>query len=77
MLEVKLNEPSTAVLTSQVGQKPEEPINSDTNGRAMSTQGVYILDRIREKVFEHSEVAVKDERPLEKRRAKRNHVEMR
>jgi hypothetical protein len=43
----------------------------------MSTQGVCILDRIRKKVFEHSEVAVKDERPLEKRRAKRNYVEVR
>jgi Retroviral aspartyl protease len=88
MPEVKLNEPSTAVLASQVGQKLEEPmlvkesnhqdsISSDTNGRAMLTQGVCTLDGIREKVFEHSEVVVKDERPLEKRRAKRNHVEVR
>jgi hypothetical protein len=42
--EVKLNEPSTAVLASQVGQKPEEPI---------PTQGVCILDGIRKKVFEY------------------------
>jgi hypothetical protein len=35
------------------------------------------LNGIREKVFEHSEVVVKDERPLEKRRAKRNYVEVR
>jgi hypothetical protein len=37
MLEVKLNEPSTAVLTLQVGQMPEKPINSDTNGEAIPT----------------------------------------
>jgi Retroviral aspartyl protease len=77
MLEVKLNESSTTVLALQVGQKPEEPISSDTIRRAMSTQGVCTLDGIREKVFEHSEVAVKDERPLKKRRTKRNHVEVR
>jgi hypothetical protein len=77
MLEVKLNESSTAVLTSQVGQKPEEPISSDTNRRVMSTQDVCTLDRIREKVFEYSEVVVKDERLLKKRRAKRNHIEVR
>jgi Retroviral aspartyl protease len=77
ILEMKLNEPSTAVLALQVGQKPEEPISSDTNERVMLTQGVGTLDRIREKVFEHSEVAVKDKRPLKKRRAKRNHVEVR
>jgi hypothetical protein len=77
MSKVKLNESSTAVLTLQVGQKPEEPISSDTNERAMLTQSVCTLDGIREKVFEHSEVAVKDERPLKKRRAKRNHVKMR
>jgi hypothetical protein len=88
MPEVKLNEPSTAVLTSQMGQKPEKPmlmkesnhrdfISSDTNGKTMPTQGVCTLDGIREKVFEYSEVAVKDERPLKKRRAKKNHVEVR
>jgi hypothetical protein len=49
-----------------VGQKLEEPI---------STQGVCILNGIREKVFEYSEVAAKNERPLKKRRVKRNHVE--
>jgi hypothetical protein len=75
--EVKLNESSTAVLASQMGQKPEELISSDTNERTMLTQGVCTLDGIREKVFKHSEVAVKDERLLEKRRAKRNHVEVR
>jgi hypothetical protein len=77
MLEVKLNKPSTTVLTSQVRQKSEEPISSDANGRVMLTQGVCTLDRIRKKVFEHSEVAVKDERPLKKRRVKRNHVKVR
>jgi hypothetical protein len=30
-----------------------------------------------EKVFEHSEVVVKDQRVLEKRRVKRNYVEVR
>jgi hypothetical protein len=30
-----------------------------------------------EKVFEHSEVVVKNQRVLEKRRVKRNHVEVR
>jgi hypothetical protein len=68
ILEVKLNKSLTVVLTSQVRQKLEEP---------MLTQGVCILDGIRKKVFEHSEVAVKDERLLKKRRAKRNHVEVR
>jgi hypothetical protein len=43
----------------------------------MPIQGVCTLNGIKEKVFEHSEVAVKDERSLEKRRAKRNHVEVR
>jgi hypothetical protein len=88
MPKVKLNELSTVVLTLQVGQKPEEPmlmkesnhrdsISSDTNGGTILTQSVCILDGIREKVFEHSKVTVKDEKSLEKRRAKRNHVEVR
>jgi hypothetical protein len=67
MLKIKLNKSSTAVLALQVGQKLEEP---------MLTQSVCILDGIREKVFEHSEVAAKNERPLKKRRVKRNHVEV-
>jgi hypothetical protein len=77
MPEVKLNESSTVVFTLQVGQKPEEPISSDTNGRIIPTQGVCTLDGIREKVFEHNEMVVKDERLLKKRRVKRNHVKVR
>jgi hypothetical protein len=40
------------------------------------TQGVCALEEVKRRMFEHSEVAVKGERSLEKRKAKKNHAEV-
>jgi hypothetical protein len=42
----------------------------------MPIQGVCVLEKAKKRVFEHSEVAVKNERLLEKKKAKRNYVKV-
>jgi hypothetical protein len=40
------------------------------------TQDVCVLEKVKRRVFEHSKVAAKDERSLEKRKAKKNHAKV-
>jgi hypothetical protein len=42
----------------------------------MSTQDVCALEKVKRRVFKYSEVAAKDERSLEKRKAKKNYTEV-
>jgi hypothetical protein len=81
ILEVKQKEPSTIVLISQVEQlieyKNEESINQYTRKEIVTpTQSVYVLEEVKKRIFKHSKVVAKNERSIEKRKAKKNHAKV-
>jgi hypothetical protein len=81
MPKVKQKKSLTIVLASQMKQlikhKNKESINQYTKKRmVIPTQGVCALEETKKRVFKHSEVVIKDKRLLEKRKAKKNHIEV-